>query len=136
MFEWITLFDSLNNEEKNNLELFCQQRFLKAWDILFQEWDEPVAFYILKSWSLKVYRSRSEWEQILWYIKIWEMVWEMAIFHIDGIANKRMASVKALEDSKMIVIMNYSIIDLSKKHKNIYDKIINIINQRKNQNKS
>jgi CRP-like cAMP-binding protein len=47
-----------------------------------------------------------------------------------------MASVKALEDSELIVIMNYSIIDLSKKHKNIYDKIINIISQRRSQNNS
>ncbi len=136
MFEWISFFDSLSDMEKDNLELFCQQRCLKTWDILFQEWDDPTAFYILKSWSLKVYRSRSEWEQILWYIKNGEIVWEIAIFHADGIANKRMASVKALEDSELIVIMNYSIIDLSKKHKNIYDKIINIISQRRSQNNS
>jgi hypothetical protein len=45
-----------------------------------------------------------------------------------------MASVKALEDTQLVVIMNYSILDLANKRKDIYDKIVEIISLRKQKN--
>jgi hypothetical protein len=45
-----------------------------------------------------------------------------------------MASVKAIEDTSLIVIMNYSIVELSKKRKDIYDKIKKVIEERKEKN--
>ncbi len=134
MFEWISFFDILTDDERDNLALFCQQRFLKAWDILFNEWDDSIAFYVVKSWSLKVYKDRSEWEKLLWIVQSSEMLWEMWIFDSSNIAQKRMASVKAIEDTSLIVIMNYSIVELSKKRKDIYDKIKKVIEERKEKN--
>lgn len=139
MFEWISIFDSLTSAELDNLSLFCQERFLKEWENLFKEWDDAVAMYILKSWKLKVYKDRSDWEILLWFVeKSGDMVWEMAIFEAiennSNIPKKRMASIKAVENSFLIVIMNYSILDLSKKNSWIYNKIVKIIEERKEKN--
>jgi len=137
MFEWISIFDSLTSEELNNLSMFCQERFLKEWEILFNEWDDAVAMYILKSGKLKVYKDRSDWEILLWFVE-WpgDMVWEMAVFEaIDSnIPKKRIASVKAVQNSFLIVIMNYSILELSKNNSWIYWKIVKIIEERKQKN--
>jgi len=139
MFEWISIFDSLTSEELNNLSMFCQERFLKEWEILFKEWDDAVAMYILKSGKLKAYKDRSDWEILLWFVE-WpgDMVWEMAVFEaIDNNSNipkKRIASVKAVQNSFLIVIMNYSILELSKKNSWIYWKIVKIIEERKQKN--
>lgn len=139
MFEWISIFDSLTSEELNNLSMFCQERFLKEWETLFKEWDDAVAMYILKSWKLKAYKDRSDWEVLLWFVdKSGDMVWEMAVFEAiennSNIPKKRMASIKAVENSFLIVIMNYSILDLSKKNSWIYNKIVKIIEERKEKN--
>ncbi|MBP8016590.1 cyclic nucleotide-binding domain-containing protein [Candidatus Gracilibacteria bacterium] len=134
MFEGISFFDILTDDERDNLALFCQQRFLKAGDILFNEGDDSIAFYVVKSGSLKVYKDRSEGEKLLGIVQSSEMLGEMGIFDSSNIAQKRMASVKAIEDTSLIVIMNYSIVELSKKRKDIYDKIKKVIEERKEKN--
>jgi len=45
-----------------------------------------------------------------------------------------MASVKSLEETVLIVIMNYSMIELARKRKDIFDKIVEIITTRKQKN--
>lgn len=135
MFEWLEIFSVLTDDEKNKLSLFCQERFLKKWDILFKEWDEAIALYVLKQWKLRAYKDRSDGEKILWFIESGEMVWEMAIFDImEHRQSTRMASIKAEQDSFLIVIMNYSILELSKNNPIIYTKILDIINNRKEKN--
>lgn len=133
---WISLFSNLTEGESNDLVLFCQERFMKAWETLFNEWDEATAMYIVKNGKLKVYRSRGDWDNILWYIHKDEFVWEMAFFDWNDIPKKRMASVKAIEDSQLLIIMNYSIIELAMKQKDIFDKIASIIRQRKEINEN
>gem|GEM_PF-6046687 len=49
-------------------------------------------------------------------------------------SKRRMATIKALEDTDLIVIMNYSLIELAKNRKDIYDKITQIIVERKQKN--
>jgi hypothetical protein len=46
-----------------------------------------------------------------------------------------MASVKAMEDSVILIIMDYSILELSKKHIETFDKIKKVVEDRKNENK-
>lgn len=134
LLDWISFFDNLTYLEKDNLSMFCQERFIKSWEILFQEWDIATALYIVKKWKLIAYRKIIEWDKTLGYIEAWEFVWEMAFFDRENTPKKRMASVKALEDTILIVIMNYSITDLATKRKDIYDKIDNIIKERKLKN--
>lgn len=137
MFEWIKLFDSLSLQEKQNLALFCQERIIPTWEMLFSEWDDANAMYVVKSWMLKVYRDRSDWEKVLGYLSNNEIVWEMALFDINNWVStkKRMASVKAMEDSVILIIMDYSILELSKKHIETFDKIKKVVEDRKNENK-
>ena len=54
----------------------------------------------------------------------------MALFDPDA-PKKRMASVKAMDDVLLLVIMDYAILELSKKHQEIYGKIVNIMMKRK-----
>ncbi len=133
---WVTLFANLTEREASELALFCQERYVKSWEVLFNEWDEATAMYIVKEWKLKAYRVRPDWDQVLGYIHKDEFVWEMAFFDGNDIPKKRMASVKAIEDSRLLIIMNYSIMDLAKKQKDIFDKIVSIIRQRKEINES
>ncbi len=90
--------------------------------------------YVCKQWKLKAYKERSDWELLLGYIQNWEFVWEMSFFDGQDVPKKRMATVKALDDTQLIVIMNYSIVDLAAKRKDIYDKIVDIIKERKYKN--
>jgi len=123
MFEWIELFNSLSEEEKSTLSMFCQIRNLKSWDILFKEWEEANSMYILKSWLLEAYRDN----KILWNINPWEVVWEMAIMKWNW---KRSASVKALKDSSLITILSFSVKELTQKHPDITEKLMDIIKKR------
>lgn len=134
ILDWISFFDNLSLQEKDNLALFCQERFLKAWEVLFKEWDEATALYIVKSGKLRVHKERPDWDQTLGYIEQWEFVWEMAFFDWENIPKRRMASVKSLEETVLIVMMNYSITELARKRKDIYDKIAEVINDRKLKN--
>ena len=127
MFEWITLFDCLSLKEKESLSLFCQQRDLKSWEILFHEWEEANSMYILKEWLLEAFID----EKILWQINVWEIVWEMAILEN---TKKRSASVRAIKDSKLVVFLSFSIKDLISKHPEIYNKLLKIVKDRKNLN--
>ena len=54
----------------------------------------------------------------------------MAIFDPDA-PKKRMATVRAVDDSLILVIMDYAILELSRQHREIYDKIAQIIMSRK-----
>jgi len=54
----------------------------------------------------------------------------MALF--DPAAPKiRVATVKAMEDARLVVIMDYAILELSRKHPEVYQKIAQIIMKRK-----
>lgn len=127
MFEWIDLFSSLGKEDLNTLSLFCQEREIKEWEILFQEWDDSSSMYIVKSWNLEVY----SWEKILWVVNAWEFVWEMSLFNSNKV---RSASVKALTDTSLIVLISFSIENLSKKHPEIMEKIKEVISRRNEMN--
>lgn len=127
MFEGIDLFSGLSKEELSTLEIFCQERLYSKWEVLFNQWEEATAMYILKSWLLEVYN----YEKVIWTISPWDLVWEMAIFS----AHKtRTASVKAVEDSTVITLLSFSIDELSRKHPEIMEKIKKVIEKRKEQN--
>lgn len=67
---------------------------------------------------------------MLGYIAPGELAGEMALFDPDA-PKKRMASVKAVENALLLVIMDYAILELSKKHREIYEKIVGIMMKRK-----
>ena len=134
MFDWIQLFAGLTESEKSTVELFAQERIIKAGEILFHEGDDATAMYGVKSWLLNVYRERSVWDQILWKISSGEIVWEMALFDEDA-PKRRLATVRALEDTHLVVIVDYAIVELWKKHPRVHARIRDIILERKQKNK-
>ncbi|MDD5197254.1 MAG: cyclic nucleotide-binding domain-containing protein [Candidatus Gracilibacteria bacterium] len=126
----VELFDSLSDSERNTLSLFCQERLVHSGEVLFYEGDDAVALYVVKRGSLKAYKERSDGEKVLGYIGTGELAGEMALF--DPSAPKiRIASVRAVDDTLLLVIMDYAILELSKKHPEIYGKIAQIIMKRK-----
>lgn len=126
----VGLFSSLSNNERETLSLFCQERLLSSGEILFGEGDDAIALYIVKSGSLKAYKDRSDGEKLLGYIAPNELAGEMALFDPTA-PKKRMASVRAMENTLLLVIMDYAIMELSKKHHEIYEKIVAIMMERK-----
>lgn len=130
----IELFSSLTSSERETLSLFCQERLLRSGEILFNEWDDALAFYVVKSGYIRVYKDRSDGEKLVGYVDSGGLVGEMALFDPDAPKN-RMATAKAAEDTYLLVIMDYAILELSRKHEDIYKKISDIIMVRKNDNK-
>lgn len=94
-----------------------------------------MALYIVKSGKLKVFQERSEGVRNLGEVGADEMVGEFALFDEGNATKTRTATVQALEPTQLLVIMNYSIADLAKKHSDIYDKIRDIVRARKEMNR-
>lgn len=131
ILEWFKLFDFLTTEEKNKLSLFCQERVLNKWEKLFNQWDEWNSMYLLNEWIIEVVKEK-EWENIhLWEVLAEEIIGEMAIFWEN---KKRMATAIAVEKCHLIVILSFSIKELTEKYPKIMEKIQKIIIQRQNKN--
>lgn len=127
LVDWIKLLADLSETEKNNLSLFCQEKLLKAWEVLFYEQEEASAMYLLKQWKIEISRIH-DWEKIiLWEVQAEEILWEMALFWD---ANKRMATATAIEDCVLVVVLWFSIKELTSKYPELLDKIKQIINDR------
>lgn len=58
------------------------------------------------------------------------MIGEMALFE-PGYPKKRMASIQAVQDSTVVIIMEYAIREISSKHPEIYQMIQSVIEERK-----
>lgn len=133
MFDWVKILDNLSDVEKKQLEVFCQEKRLKSWEVLFEEWDVANAMYFLVEWEMEVYKNIYWKKTVLWKILSEDILWEMAIFWTEW---KRMASAKAIKDSILIVILSFSIKELTKQHPEIMEKIKEIIEVRNLMNKS
>ncbi len=132
MFDNSTILKDLNSSDKNELEMFCQRQILEVGEVLFDEWDEANSMYILEKWEIEVYKTISWTKQVIWNVKAEDILWEMAIFWLQG---KRMASAKVVKKTSLITILYFSIKELTKKNPKILEKIQNIIHIRNIQNK-
>ncbi len=131
ILNWIELLKDLKKEELDSLEVFCQERFIPKWEKLFLEWDEANSIYFLSSWKIEVYTQKDNKELILWYIKAENILWEMALFWKKS---KRMASARTIEDTVVIILLEFSIQQLTIKHPEILEKIKLIIQNREREN--
>ena len=129
----VKILAELSVEEKTNLSLFCQEKHLDAWDILFNEEEEASAMYLLKEGNIEISRKLNGEKNILWEVNAEEILWEMALFWD---VNKRMATATATSDCVLIVILSFSIKELTTKHPELLDKIKTIINDRIISNKN
>lgn len=131
ILDWLELLSTLSIEEKEQLALFCQEKEVKTWEKVFCEWDDANAMYILKTGEIEVYTWGDLNKRVLWVIHAEEVLWEMALFV--G-SRTRMASAIALDDTKLITILDFSIRQLVDSHPQLLDKIKIIIAQRKQNN--
>ncbi len=132
MIEGIELFRGLSESERNTLSLFCQERVLEPGELLFSEGDDAIAMYVVKSGKLEAFKDRSTGETVLGTVGSGETVGEMALF---GHERKvRTASVRAVERTKLLVIVDYAILEISKKHPELYAKIESVILERLKKN--
>ena len=132
MLEWIKLLDDLSTEELAQLEVFCQQKFLKKGEILFEEWQEANAMYLLIDWKIEIYKKKWIKNITLGVLEPEEILGEMAVFGSDWI---RMAWAKAKEDTILITILTFSMKGLTEKHPLIMQKIQELIEKRMYENK-
>lgn len=132
LLDSLEILQNLTQEDRDNLAVFCQERFIKKWDVLFSEWDEWNAMYFLKSWKIEIYKNIN-WEDIkLWQVVAEEVLWEMALFQSSN--KSRMATAIASQDSMLIVILDFSMNELKAKHPSVIEKIKEIIEYRNSQN--
>lgn len=123
----LELLKELSDEQKNNLELFCQQKFLEAWEVLFRQWDEANAMYILASWKIEVSNTINSKKVVLGDVQAEEIIWEMALFWD---SKYRMATAIAKTQCVMITILDFSIKELTSKYPALLEKIQKIIEER------
>lgn len=132
ILDTLDILKTLSQQEKDSLSIFCQERSVQKWDILFSEWDEWNAMYFLTTWKIDILKNIN-WENVkLWQVVAEEVLWEMALF--SNTNNKRMATAIASEDSSLIVILDFSMNELKLKQPQVIEKIKQIIEYRNSQN--
>lgn len=129
----LDILSTLTQQDRDNLAIFCQERHVNKWEVLFSEWEEWNAMYFLQSWKMNIFK-RVDWVNVkLWQVVAEEVLWEMALFQSSN--NTRMATAIASEDSNLVVILNFSIEELKQKYPEVIEKIKQIIEYRNMQNK-
>ena len=133
ILDWVSLLSELYESEREELAMFCQEKHLDAWETLFHEDDEASAMYLLLEGSIEISRFTNWIKSVIWKVNAEEMLWEMALFWDN---NKRMATAIALEECTLVVILSFSIKELTIKHPDLLGKIKMIINDRMMINKN
>ena len=132
ILDGLDILSTLSDQDKKNLELFCQPRVLLAGEELFAEWDDANAMYFLKSGSLSIHKRVNGCSVHLGDVHAEEVIGEMALF---GENDKRMASANALEYSELVTILLFSINKIITQYPELLDKIKKIIRLRNSENK-
>lgn len=132
ILEGLGLLSVLSSDETNELDSFCQERVLKKWEKLFNEWDDANSLYFLKKWGVSIYKNIDYVDTHVWEILAEDILWEMAIFWWWW---KRNATAIANQDCLLVVIMSFSIKEIADKTPKLLQKIQDIIEHRIMDNK-
>lgn len=132
LLRWLWLLKVLSDLEIEDLESFCQERWISKWEKLFAEWDEANSLYFLKEWWVSVYKNNNGIDVHVWEILAEDILWEMAIFWWGW---KRNATAIANQDAILIVIMSFSIKEIADKNPALLSKIQEVIEHRIMDNK-
>lgn len=124
-----SIFWPLTEEERKNIEDFCQKKALEPWEYLFQEGDEPQALYIVASWSFSVLKWPSNREIAV--VAPGELIGEMAFFGNESLRN---ASVVAREPSEVIVLLMFSLTEIFSKYPSLKGKLTDLVEARQEHN--
>ena len=127
-FEHVELFSALSETDQKSLSDFCQAQTLNAWDVLFRQWEDPQAMYIIASGKLLVQKELQWWEtKDIAILGEGDLVGEIAFFWEPPTRN---ATVIAHEASTVIVIIKFGIEQMMAKYPDLYERVRLIIEQR------
>ncbi|NDK07713.1 cyclic nucleotide-binding domain-containing protein [Candidatus Gracilibacteria bacterium] len=132
MLDSLEILSTLTQDDRDNLAVFCQERFIKKGNVLFSEGDEGNAMYFLKSGKIDILKNINGEDIKLGQVVAEEVLGEMALFQSTN--KSRMASAIASQDSTLIVILDFSMNELKAKHPHVIEKIKEIIEYRNSQN--
>ncbi|MDA7494804.1 cyclic nucleotide-binding domain-containing protein [Candidatus Gracilibacteria bacterium] len=128
----VKLLSDLSESELKNLSMFCQDKTLSEGETLFHEGDEANAMYILAEGEIEISNLIDGERVKLGSVNAEEILGEMALF---GKTSRRMATAIATKKSKLLVVLSFSIKELTSKHSELLDRIKLIIEERTVNNK-
>lgn len=121
--ENIYIFEWLSKEEVSYFILMSESAKFRKWETIMKEWDaSDDKAYIIESWSVDVFR---DWDKIA-TIGAWDIFWEIALI----MNEPRTATVKANEDTEVIVLLKDDFLMLyqkSSQYQELKDKIFDRI---------
>jgi len=132
-FENMEIFRWISIEDQVDLSDFCQIQYIKAWDVLFHEWDIPQALYVIVDGAIRVEKNVLGEIKELAVLEAGDMVWEMAFY---GEPPKRNATAIAQKDATLIVMLFFSLNQIITKHPQLHLKLQEIITDRMLKNKN
>ncbi|RXZ81026.1 Crp/Fnr family transcriptional regulator [Paenibacillaceae bacterium] len=119
--------DMISPEDQSWVEsLFIEREYPKG-QVIFFHGDEGNEMYIIKSGTLKIFRSSESQEIIFGHQFPGEAIGELEVFHYD---NRRTASVAAIEKTTLWIIKKTDLLELSKTYPEILRKTIYILSER------
>ncbi|MCP4522770.1 MAG: cyclic nucleotide-binding domain-containing protein [Candidatus Gracilibacteria bacterium] len=131
LVDGLKIFEDLSIVEKSNLSLFCQVKEIKKGETLFHEGDEANAMYILADGKIEISKLTEGRRVKLGIVDAEDILGEMALF---GGKSHRMATAIAQENSFLVVVLSFSIMELTYSHPQLLEKIKRIIEERANRN--
>ena len=132
-FEGIDMFSQISPEDQKNLSDFCQLQELVTGEQLFKQWDEAQALYVVLEGELAVDRYQDGESKYVATLKKGDIVWEMAfLWHEE----KRNATLTALKDTKLIVLIHFGLSQVLEKYPELYKALHSIIEERSEENKN
>ncbi len=132
LLQGFTILEELTDNERTQLEAFCQEKKVTTGEILFSEWDNANAMYFLKEGSIEISKELNGQQVILGQIEGEDLLGEMALFSENG---KRMAWAKATTDATLVTILAFSIQQLINTKTEILEKMKGLIEKRMYENK-
>ena len=121
------LFQGLPKEDHEELATVVENRIFNQGELIFSEGDEGLAFYVVLSGRVKIFKlSMDGKEQILHILGPGEPVGEVAVF-----AGKSFpANAVALEDSRLFYFPMTAFVELIQKNPSIALNMLSILSQR------
>lgn len=117
------VFASLTQAQQEELSVFCQQKWFNDGEIIFHEWDDAQAMYLIASGQLDVLKGG----EYITTLSSWDIVGEIAFIEK---AQKRNATVVSKGESELITIIDFSIQKMFKESPDLYNTIKKIIVER------
>lgn len=126
MSKRVQLFDGLSDKQVSDILNSIPIRKYKRNHILIFE-DDPIdRVYIVKSGTLKIYRTYEDKEIILDFVKEHEVIGEVELFS----QSSALSSVEVVEDAKIYHLSQAVFIELIYKNKKILENVFRIHHQR------